>query len=307
MAPLLIDKRGLLKLSFLSALTSVILFSGGFLFGYEKASSKQLEESVVEVLDLPAPVIVANQVEQQIPTAKLAGEDIDVDSPELIVTQNIKDVAVASKKKITDLSGKDSKNVTSVDNEKHPAKIKQDIVAITNNQKAKVKEKNHIESDTPSIETKTIVLLTEKVLISSLTKDELNDINYSIQVGMYGRLVNAENMMKMLQAKSFDAYVSDYLNNKNEVRYNVRLGYFKDKKTAITALKNYKKTEKSDGYLVKFNADNIVNTVVASKLVPASNDEVINPDSSQHDTVLDKVSQADILQSSQIDKKTATN
>jgi len=32
---------------------------------------------------------------------------------------------------------------------------------------------------------------------------------------MYGRLLNAENMMKMLQAQQYDAYVSDYSNKKN--------------------------------------------------------------------------------------------
>jgi hypothetical protein len=74
---------------------------------------------------------------------------------------------------------------------------------------------------------------------------------------MYGRLANAENMVKQLQESDFDAYVSGFTNKKNETRYNVRFGYFLNKQTAKSALKQYRQSEKADGYLVKFTADSV--------------------------------------------------
>jgi len=106
----------------------------------------------------------------------------------------------------------------------------------------------------------------QPTLAIALPSDELSKIKYSIQVGMYGRLINAENMMNMLQAKRLDAYVSDYTNKKNEIRYNVRFGYFTDKKTAVTALESYKNSQKGDGYLVRFSAKNITSMAGAENL-----------------------------------------
>ena len=53
--------------------------------------------------------------------------------------------------------------------------------------------------------------------------------------------------------------ITDYRNKKDEVRYNVRFGYFSDRKSAIKRLKKFKSDQVGDGYLVTFSADNIVN------------------------------------------------
>jgi cell division septation protein DedD len=86
---------------------------------------------------------------------------------------------------------------------------------------------------------------------------ELSMAKYSIQVGMYGSLQNAENMVELLRAKGMQAYVSEYLNSRNELRYNVRFGFFADKGNALAMLEQYKSRLQGDGYLVRFSAESL--------------------------------------------------
>lgn len=92
---------------------------------------------------------------------------------------------------------------------------------------------------------------------SAMLKDQA-EIKYTIQVAVYGSLKNAEAMMQKLQSKKLEAYVSDYISKHNHVRYNVRFGYFRDKKSAKKALLDYSDNQQGDGYLVNYSADNIV-------------------------------------------------
>ena len=109
------------------------------------------------------------------------------------------------------------------------------------------------------------------------TVDELEKIKYSVQVGVYGSLINAENMMRMLQAQQWDAYVSDYTNKKEEVRYNVRIGYYTDKKTAIAALKEYKKIQKGEAYLVNLSVESMTDLANAENIEQAATIENMAP------------------------------
>ena len=112
-------------------------------------------------------------------------------------------------------------------------------------------------------------------------------------------------MMKMLQAQQFDSYVTDYINKKDEIRYNVRFGYFADRKLAIAALDKFKSRQTGDGYLVRFSAENIVKVADAADIeqavdVPVQNsdsDKVKKPATVPPGNALDKISQADVLSS----------
>ena len=99
-----------------------------------------------------------------------------------------------------------------------------------------------------------------------------NKIKFSIQVGVYGRLINAQNAQAKLQAQHLAAYVSDSANKKNKFRYNVRFGYFVDKKSALTALNEYKNIQKGDGYLVNYSAKNIIKPADADNIEPMDNE-----------------------------------
>jgi len=241
MAPILIDNRGLIKLGLISLLTVFVVFSAGYFSGYQKASL--FYTAAIETEDLALPernLVEISDINYRSPETISAGEEIDVDQP---VVANVMD----DQDKINK-----SKDVESITAENDVASAKQPIeTGPLSETSIKVVEKASPAENIHSADFSTVD-------ISSLTNDQLNEIKYSVQVGMYGNLVNAENMVEMLQAKQFDAYVADYTNKKNEIRYNVRFGYFANKKAATTGLKKYKEVEKGDGYLVNFSIDNIV-------------------------------------------------
>ena len=234
MAPILIDNRDLLKLGFVSVLTIVLAFAGGVMFGYQQATMGYDHEinSMAESSSLP---------EQK------AISDIDIkQAPDIVNTVKKTDIdQIEPAKKSTD--AKKSVAVISIKTEEKP----NTVVKVNAVKEKAEKEKASAVNVTKDKKTATLPA-------TSAVASDNNKIKYSIQVAVYGRLNNAENMMKKLQAQNLDAYVSDYLNKKNKLRFNVRFGYFKDKKTALKALSDYIDIQKGDGYLVNYSADNIV-------------------------------------------------
>jgi len=89
---------------------------------------------------------------------------------------------------------------------------------------------------------------------------------------------------------------------KTEIRYNVRFGYFADKKSAIARLKAFRTDQQSDGYLVKFSATNIVNVADVVNFESAGDrsaqknkvDKVRAPAITPLEAVEDKISQTDL-------------
>lgn len=324
MAPILIDGRDLLKLGFISALTAFFIFSAGFLFGHQKAASFYIAESQPEPLFLPEKVAsVENDIAPQVPEIIDAGEEIDVDQPALeskTMTHMIS--AIEPRSEIRNMSFHDS--ALAVDNESADTSLVVNQNLNTEGARiqfasigaivSEVSESNiskNAGNEVSAYAGTDEVQEHQAILVSSFTPDELNKIKYSIQVGMYGRLINAENMMEVLQAKQLNAYVSDYTNKNDEVRYNVRFGYFADKKAALTALKAYKSNQNGDGYLVKFSVENIINIARAtnreqSDIIEEKNEgltPVTKPSDIIHETDLsvDTVSTADILMKTHVE------
>jgi len=234
MAPILIDNRDLLKLGFVSVLTIVLAFAGGVMFGYQQATMGYDHEinSMAESSSLPEQKAISDIDIKQAPDIVNTAEKTDIDQ-------------IEPAKKSTD--AKKSVAVISIKTEEKP----NTVVKVNAVKEKAEKEKASAVNVTKDKKTATLPA-------TSAVASDNNKIKYSIQVAVYGRLNNAENMMKKLQAQNLDAYVSDYLNKKNKLRFNVRFGYFKDKKTALKALSDYINIQKGDGYLVNYSADNIV-------------------------------------------------
>jgi len=310
MAPLLIDSRDVLKLGVISILVMALIFFGGFLFGHQRATTFYQLSSDVQPLLLPEkrPEKLAEKQDiagSKMPSIIEAGAEIDVDQPEAKIPEvkiqatNNSDNALAAKV-LADTS----------ENKEIPEPPKSAISA--NSDVSKVEQKIESNETAPHAEKQSAKVLNERdgssdsagaSVVTAFTSEELSEIKYSIQVGMYGRLVNAENMMKMLQAQQFDAYVTDYTNKKNEIRYNVRFGYFADKKFAIAALDKFKSSQNGDGYLVRFSAENIVKVADAADIeqaidVPVQSigtDKTLTPVTIPSAAVQDKISQVDIV------------
>ncbi len=276
----------MIKLGLISALTLIIFFTVGFFSGYQQAADFYVAGSEIEPLTLPVKTgLLEKDIEPQLPDSILAGAEIDVDQPQ--VTASIRDGNISIEAKKLTSSATQSSNKIKIDSAKtHKAVILTTPVSIQQTDKLD-NDRNSVGAHIAEVvsllpaEEKTIshgvqdkltvplsINKTGRVEVAELTPVELNNVKYSIQAGMYGNLLNAENMVQILQAKDLDAYVSDYLNKQNETRYNARFGFFADKKTALAALKKYKEKQQGDGYLVNFSVDSIVNLADAKGLKP---------------------------------------
>ena len=73
---------------------------------------------------------------------------------------------------------------------------------------------------------------------------------FSIQAGMFASKSNAESFIEKLEAKQFDAYVSDFESSTGTTKYNVRVGRFDDREKARDLLKEFQKSFSSPAYVV---------------------------------------------------------
>jgi hypothetical protein len=262
MAPILIDHRGLVKIGFIAATSAVLIFVSGFFSGYQRASV--IYQAGSELTSLALPEIVVSEtadIEQQKPQVIAAGEGIDVDRP--VEKGGVITTAITATHEIN--SGPVIYGGSILNDAKDKGDIKN-----SNDHEVSEKEKdatvngynqvNHIVAKEIS------PLEIPSAQIFAADSDTLKKINYSIQVGTYGRLANAENMVRKLQTQNLDAYVSEYSNKKDKILYNVRFGYFVDKKTAVSALDEYKNSQMGDGYLVKLSAKNDTTTAEAEAI-----------------------------------------
>jgi cell division septation protein DedD len=250
MPPILIDNRDLIKLGFVSVLTILVAFAGGFLFGYQQATMGYGHEASSDVESLMLPDEHTPQdksIKPQLAETVNGGKKTDA----VQAKSEVKPVKV--KLTARPISKPASAQVEQKVNTVAKEKISKEKVSVE--KVSRLKESKQKNSQGKVSKEKIIALLPATSDVSA----DSNKIKYSIQVAVYGRLNNAESMVEKLQAKNLDAYVTDYITKKNKTRFNVRFGYFKDKKTALTALKDYIDIEKGDGYLVNFSVDNIVN------------------------------------------------
>jgi cell division septation protein DedD len=307
MTPILIDNRDLIKIGFSTIIITALVFSGGIFFGYQQAAGFYQYRSMVKALTLPE--VPVNLRDQQIPGVIVAGENIDVDQAE---AESQKSVQPSTNSIISDTTASASSangGQSQASAEANDAiESKSDKTLSESINKQAVHPGTHPEAEESISELQADA---EPADNTEMTSIDFDKVKYSIQVGMYGSLANATNMMKMLQVQQLDSYVSNYKNRKNEPRYNVRFGYFLDKKTAITKLNDYKSKVKGDGYLVRFSGDNIVNPANAENAEFSVNvDEKINkkltgkPEVQENRTLpeiaplelkLNKFSQANIL------------
>ena len=308
MAPLLIDSRDVLKLGLISVLVTVLTFAGGFLFGHQRATIFYQAGTELKSLSLPEKDVATDDtVNSRVPSVIEAGEEIDVDQPETITLVNSgkNDLApeYAASAAVTNYPTAESLSAL-------PEKVvdgKKDVVLQPESNRENLPATENIaQPQIPEIDTDIgIEAVNDEDVgtVATFTSDDLSKIKYSIQAGVYGRLINAENMVKMLQMQKYDAYVTDYRNKKNETRYNVRFGYFSDKKSAIAALGKFKHSKKGDGYLVRFSSENIVNIAGVDEIEQATEapvkdaemDKDLMPVTTPPGLMQDKVSQADVI------------
>ncbi len=261
-APILLDNRSLLKLGLSLLLLTIIVFGGGFITGYQKAVHQQI---AMRTQNLALPVSLAAPVDElapQVPARLSAGADIDVDSPDSASDPHALDLEYHK----PDTKTVEADVMTPSPASKSTAPPVTSVVAVARQaggtskpvqpaedamQKLPGEQASAADHKTPASATSAKAFAAEK---NAGRSAEINRQNarYSIQVGMYGRRLNAENLVKLLGVQGLDAYLAEYTNKNRQTRYNVRIGYFENKQEALAALKQYRKQQDGKGgYLVK--------------------------------------------------------
>jgi cell division septation protein DedD len=77
------------------------------------------------------------------------------------------------------------------------------------------------------------------------------DARYTIQVGAFADSQNAIRRMSELESENLSAYTNGYRNKRDELRFNVRFGYFNNKSSALTALNSFQQNMSGSGYIVR--------------------------------------------------------
>jgi cell division septation protein DedD len=237
MAPLLLDRRSLIKSGFYLLLLLTTVFFGGYYSGYIRGfgyaeSLLQQKELPPVALVLPEPVNVDTSVfEPQPPAAVEPGADLDVDRADATIAQ-----VISPEPSVTEVDTPSD----GVREESPGPPVQLASLGVT-----------------PGIVTDAVVTTQPpqragKTAVSPLASNaSVTDARYSIQVGMYGSVDNAEVLLNTLNASSLDAYIDEFSNAGGESRYNVRFGFYRDRTSAKAALHAYRSKLAGDGYVVR--------------------------------------------------------
>jgi len=241
MAPVLLDHNSQKKLILGMTLTLVVVFLGGYVVGFKKAEAKLASFIDTVALALPGATTESSaDMEPQRPVQAEPGETIDVDSadePHRVATSNPVNVALVVESQATEKppqitvkkSEPETKPVVVEEKKTASTEVLRPLAIGGPSKSDPEQEADLLIQDTATEETAT----------------------HSIQVGMYGQLENAEQKMEELIATDISAYIVDYMNRKNEIRYNVRFGYFANYRSARVALVTFEKELSGSGYVVR--------------------------------------------------------
>jgi cell division septation protein DedD len=232
MAPILIDQRSMLKISTVLVFTMLLLFFSGYLIGFQKSEAHRKAIQQTLTLDLPDAVrLASNEDEIYIPEVIEPGIDRDVDEPDVITASN--DVA---------------QNKAKIEKPRHTEKE----IAVVEQQTvlASAPIINEVQTQTVAVGGPVETVDDDPLALLVDSADEAT-ARYTIQVGLFGDMDNAERKVEDLLAQRLSAYSSEFTNKKNQLLYNVRFGYFASFASARLALDTYKAVLASDGYIVK--------------------------------------------------------
>ncbi len=241
MAPVLLDHSSQKKLILGMTLALMVVFLSGYVVGFKKAEVKLASFIETVALALPGATTEASaDMGPQHPAQVEPGETIDVDSADetdMVATGS--PVAVSLVAESPAAENPSSTTAMKPELEAEPVVIKNTPTAMAEAPRllaigGPLKSDPEQEAD---------------LLIQDTATEET--ATHSIQVGMYGQLENAEQKVEELIATDLSAYIVDYMNRKNEIRYNVRFGYFANYRNAREALLSFEKELSGSGYVVR--------------------------------------------------------
>jgi cell division septation protein DedD len=268
MKPVLLDQKSIFRAGITISLTMLVVFFSGYYIGQQKADSGKgmgLNKTMALALPRPAHADTA-EYEPLIPQAQIPGANIDVDSPDNkaagVINKQQADMQLHTAaaevetviKETTDIieisAGSDSSN--GQDNQQLQLASLEITAGVVN----------------PGNETDAINEIDDKQL-SAADEHQLNDsiepgmqaeiidtanaedARYTIQVGVFADAENALRKKSELESQKLTAYINEYTNKRDALRFNVRFGYFKDKSSALAALTSFEHSLSGSGYVTR--------------------------------------------------------
>jgi len=251
MSPVLLDHRNLKWIWLSVGLLVALTFFGGYIMGFEKSNNKWLARLDPTEITLPDALLAdLSVIEPQVPEVMEPGATIDVDSVDvselkdadaIVYAHEAPAVTVVSQKvslqpvvenSVDEAVVANTDPVVAVQSVPEPEEQVEDVVVQTSSV-------NEPEAESP-------------VEADSIIDDASEEsARYSIQVGMYKSFDNAAARVEELLNSNLSAYINDYKNKNDEIRYNVRFGFFSSFSGALKALKVYEQNYQGSGYVAK--------------------------------------------------------
>jgi cell division septation protein DedD len=261
MTPVLLDQKSILKTGISIILVMAVVFVSGYYVGYQKAESGKgvdLNKTMVLALPKPAHADVA-EFEPFVPQLQLRGADIDVDSPELVADaidiEHHADAQVSQAETqiaaVIDQTTNAIEKPVSVDNQHGHNRQQLQLASLT----TVIDERNTLDqalviSDTNNNQQRVDSVESQRAAVISNTASA-EDARYTIQVGVFSDAENAMRRKTELESRQLTAYINTYKNKRDQPRFNVRFGYFKDKSSAVAALTRFEQDMSGSGYVTR--------------------------------------------------------
>lgn len=268
MTPVLLDQKSIFRASITIVLAMAVVFVSGYYTGYQKAESgKGVDLNKTMVLALPKPAHAdVSEFEPFTPQAQIPGADIDVDSPEAAadVIDDEEHTATQANKAETKVAAVIKQTTNAIEmpapvgNQRGHNKQRLQLALLAtasaerNTAKAasviEFTDKEHQHADDSQPPAVSIESNGQARIIDSASAD---DARYTIQVGVFADAENAMRRKVELESQQLTAYINEYKNKRDELRFNVRFGYFKDKSSAVSALTRFEQNLSGSGYITR--------------------------------------------------------
>ena len=265
MKPVLLDQRSILKAGMTICAAMLVVFFSGYTIGLHKAefsSGMGLNKTIALALPRPAHADTS-EYEPHEPEAQLPGADIDVDSPEITTAEvgSRKPAAAQADTAETEVETVIQQTTRVIENpattggsaDEASPQLQMASLAIAHDvpgadSMASVIDGTDVKQQKPAEEQNAKTDFDPAGIFDTASAD---DARYTIQVGVFADSENAQRRKSALEAQQLSAYVQEYMNKRNETRFNVRFGYFTNKSSALSALNSFEQTMSGSGYVTR--------------------------------------------------------
>lgn len=263
MKPVLLDQSSMFKAGLALSVGMLVVFCSGYYTGLQKAvpgAGLGLNKTIALALPRPAHANTA-EFEQPVPLIQAPGADIDVDSPDAGITA----ASVDDKHAFTQANTVDSVIKTTTDTIEQaavkktavadPAELQLASLTVTpevlvhTGKKAETTEPGDGDQQRAAAQLQNEAAAANDAQITDTATAE--DARYTIQVGVFADSSNAMRKMNELESLNLSAYTNGYTNKRDELRFNVRFGYFNNKSSATSALSIFENSMAGNGYVAR--------------------------------------------------------